>query len=325
MYNSDFQKRILYQGDPSILLKKVAIDYKLGDYCSHSNVSVGYEDFNVILKTTTGLYFVKCLSTFRSDEDCQRYINIMLAVLEAGISHPKLYKSGQGYLYQSILDGQKTSLCVLEYIEGESFYHHKQQPTVEELTFLMKQAALIGQIDIRPPPIYDSWACVNFINEYRQKKQYLSASDLLLIEPIAKDFIKYDLKKLPHCLVHGDIIRTNTMRSKSGQIYVYDFSVANWDPRIQELAVLFCDLFFNQSNPSTFLDLYNKGLVEYQNISPLTSSEVCLLPLFTKVAHAMHLLNGTFEYKINGNNSKENDFWIQLGRSGLEYCQSVWK
>lgn len=325
MYDSDFQKRIQYQGDPVILLKQVSGDYDLGDYQSYSVVSIGYEDYNLILKASKGNYFVKCFASFRSDEDCKRYIDIMLTALKMGVNHPKLYKSNQGYLHTSTLDGQTTRLCVLEHIEGDSFYSLKQQPTEEELMFLAKQAALINQINIHPPVVYDSWACVNFLKEFKEKKQYLASDDVALLEPLAEEFEKYKLDDLPHCFVHGDIINTNLIRSKNGQIYVFDFSVANWYPRIQELAVLFCDLYFNEKDPSKFPTLFNKGLRAYQEINPLSEAEVAILPLYTKVAHAMHVVCATYEREVNANNSKENDFWITLGRAGLRYSLSLWK
>ncbi len=115
------------------------------------------------------------------------------------------------------------------------------------------------------------------------------------------------------------------IRANDGQIYILDFSVSSWYPRVQELAVLFCDLFFNPTDPSNFPQLYADGIAEYQKSIQLTDQEIFVLPLYTKVAHAMHIICANYEKAVNGNNSKENDSWLQLGENGLAYTSRLWK
>lgn len=322
---SDFQKRITYQGLPEKLFKQVAVDYDFGEFESGQEIAVGYEDYNVILTTSKGKYFVKFFASFRSKDDCSRYVDTMQKVLDAEVKHPKLYKSSQGFLHEIVLDGKTVWLCVLQFIEGQSFYELQQQPTEKELLLLAKQAALINQIDIKPEPVYDSWACVNFVKEFNEKKQYLSDEDLKIVEPLAKKFAEFDLQSLPHAFVHGDIIKTNVMRDTNGDIYVLDFSVSNWYPRVQELAVLFCDLFYNENDPSNFLELYEKGLASYQEVQKLTPEELEILPIYTQVAHAMHIVCPSYEREVNDNHTKENDLWLGLGQKGLRDSLDLWK
>lgn len=321
---TDFQKRIKYKGSSKKLFKQVADDYNFGDYLSSKEISLGYEDYNVVLDTSTGKYFVKFFADFRSKEDCQRYVDTMLVVLKAGIKHPRLLQSNQGYLHELTLEEETVWLCVLEFIEGKSFYELGEQPTQKELLFLAEQAALINQIDLKPEPVYDSWACVNFVKEFNKKKQYLEKDDLKMIEPLAKKIAGFDLHSLPFAFVHGDIIKTNVMRDANGEIYVLDFSVSNWYPRIQELAVLFCDLFYNEDNPSNFPELFKKGIATYQKIQLLTPKELDILPTYTQVAHAMHIVCPTYEREVNNNHTKENDRWLELGQRGLKYSLELW-
>lgn len=325
MSDIDFQNRIQYKGDLATLLKHVCSDFKLGNYVRHNIVPVGYEDLNIILVTHSGNYFIKCFADYRTAEDCNRYLHIMQKALTCGIQHPELYKSSQGYLYEWKDKISSVRLCVMEYIDGDTFYSIDEQPTSDELRFLAKQAALINQIDVKPEPVYDSWAVVNFVAEFNKKKQYLSQQDLQMITPLVDDFQKIDLDKLPHCFVHGDIIKTNVMRSKDGKLYILDFSVANYYPRIQELAVLFCDLFFNDKNPDTFSECYELGLSEYQKLLPLTKEELQFMPLYVKAAHAMHIICPNFEREANENTSEENLQWLELGRAGLKFSCSFWK
>ncbi len=319
-----FQTRLGFSDDIVPVLKTVCLDYKFGDYVSHKVVPVGYEDFNVVLTTAKGKYFLKLFATFRDDGECQKYVDLMLMMIEAGVKHPKLYKSSQGYFYQMSYGGRKVRLCAMEFIDGQSLYDTNSKTTPDEARSLVQQAALINKRQITPRDIYDLWAIANFLKEYREKKQYLEFEDAELIKPLAVQFAKLELKKLPHSLVHGDIIKTNVIRTTSGELYIIDFSVANYYPRIQELAVLFCNILFDEDRPQTFLAHYESALEEYQKSIKLTSDEWKALPLFVHVAHAMHALGATYEKKVKGNKSPENEYWIKIGQRGLRELKN-WK
>lgn len=324
MYNSHkFQKRISYQGDLKPFLQKISKDFNIGEYESHEIVPIGYEDFNLFLTTNKGTYFVKIFGTFRDENECLRYVEIIKQAVNAGVSTPKLYESNQGYLYQINLEGTDR-LIVMEYIDGKIFYELQTTPTEKETKFIVKQAALINKINLKPSLVYDHWAITSFPGEYKQKGQYLDENDRNLIEPMVNTFKSLSIEKLPHCFVHGDITKTNTMRSINGNIYILDFAVANYYPRIQELAVILCDLFFDPKNPDTFLKNYDLATTEYNKQLQLTSDEIKKLPDYVKMAHTMHILLANHEKVVNGNNSSENEHFLNMGRIGLKYTNKIW-
>ncbi|MEX2007222.1 MAG: phosphotransferase [Candidatus Levyibacteriota bacterium] len=313
----EFQKRINYQGDLKPLFSKVCKDYNIGSYESHELIIQGYEDFNLILITDKGKFFVKIFGSFRSEKECRQYIEVVNAALSAGVSHPKLYKNHDDFLYKTSLAETEDRLSVFEYIGGNSFFELNHNPTNKELQFIIKQAVLINSIQLKPPLIYDSWAIINFLKEYREKGKVLESEQKLLINPLVADFEGINFNKLPKALIHGDLITTNLMKDKNGKIYVIDFAVANYSPRIIELAVLFNDTFFDKGDISQTKDYYNLALVEYQKYITLTEYELETLPILVKVGHAMHLLRATYEKVINHNNSKENEYFLNLGKVGL--------
>ena len=59
------------------------------------------------------------------------------------------------------------------------------------------------------------------------------------------------------------------------------------------------------------------ALREYQKYIKLSDYEVRSFSLYCDVAHAMHVLRATFERQVNKNFSKENTYWLKLGRIGL--------
>lgn len=317
-----FQNRIGYLGNFDTFIKTVVGDYELGKLLSFAPILQGYEDFNIKVETDSGKYLIKMMGMFRSDKETKQYADIIQIAVDNGVSHPKLYQSSQGNLYKASLDGKGVRLVVMDFVEGKDFYTLGKKPTKEEMTFLAQQAAKINKIDFKPQYTYDSWAIPNFLKEYKAIKDKLDNEDLRYVESLAKIFSTLHLEKLPHAFVHGDIISTNVLRSNNNKIYIIDFAVANYYPRIQELAVLLCDLFFVKDK-SGYLANYNLALEEYQKIIKLESRELDILPTYIKLAHAMHIVPATRE-KVKGNKLPENDFWLKSGQDGLRLATEIW-
>ncbi len=319
----DFFQRINYQGEIDDISSVICKDFHIGDFVSNKLVLIGYEDFNFILETTKSRYFVKIFSNFRTDDDCHRYVKVMLKVVEGGVSFPKLFKSEQDYLYTKTVNTTKLRICVMEYIDGESYYSLKQKPNIDEIKVLAHQATLINSIKIKPKFIYDEWAVSNFLNEFQKKGKHLSQQDLKIIKPLVRKFKDIDIGKLPHCFVHGDIIVTNVMKNKKGKIWIIDFAVSNYYPRIQELAILACNILFNENDKSKSKNNLKIALEEYRKTIALTPRELEILPTYIKFAHAMHLLSANYEKMVKKNDSEENEYWLNQGKAGLYQVASA--
>ncbi|MBU4338582.1 phosphotransferase [Patescibacteria group bacterium] len=314
--NKTFLKRIDYKGNPLDFISIVCRDYDIGSCISYEIVEMGYEDLNIIIKTDKGKYFAKFFASFRDEKECSRYVNIMLKVLSAGVNHPKLYKSSQGYLHKIKIGKGVLRLCLMECIKGKTFYELGANPTIEESKFLANQAAIINRINIKPEFLYDQWAIVNFCKEYEEKGKYLSGEDKGLLDPLYNKFSSYNIGKLPYCFVHGDILKTNVIKTDEGKMYIIDFAVSNYYPRIIELAILYC--FFMDTDDFKKTDqMFEIVINEYQKNIKLTSSEKSEFPFFLKLAHAMHILQANYQKEFEKNNSAENKYWLELGRKGL--------
>lgn len=313
-----FKKRIGYKSNITRISKEICRDYGLGVFVSQEIILIGYEDFNFVLTTSTGKYFVKVFAKFRDMNNCQRYIDIMKSVIGAGVATPKLYKSKQGFLHIMKMDKYDLRLCVMEYIPGNNLYKRRGSLSNNDIKFLAQQAALINSIKIKPFFVYDSWAICNFKKEYAAKSKYFNEEDKALITPLIKEFDELQIEKLPRCFAHGDIINTNVIRDESADLHIIDFSVSNFYPRIQELAVLACNLLFNEKNSEKSDKNLKLALDEYQNYIQLTGQELNVLPKYIRLAHAMHLLSANYQKVAEKNNSEENEYWLNLGRTSLK-------
>jgi len=312
-----FKQRIGFDVDLGEISKSICKEYGLGEFINYKPVLIGYEDFNLFLTTKKRKFFVKIYAKFRTIDDCKRNIEIMVSALTAGVSIPKLYKSNQGYLHILRISHATLRLCVMDCIDGQDFFSSEALITKKDRLSVMHQASLIDSINIKPKKVYDSWAIINFQSEFDKKSQYLDSGDLKLIKPLIKEFQNLEIEKLPHCFAHGDIIRTNVIKDKKGRIWIVDFSVANYYPRVQELAVLACDVLFNPNSKKESEQNLKNALNEYQKLVKLTQRELASLPAYVKLAHAMHVLCATFEKKANNNHSKENEYFLNIGKLGL--------
>lgn len=322
MDSTNFQDRIGYLGDLDPFIKTIIGDYRLGTLQAFTPILQGYEDFNVKVETNMGKYLIKMMGVFRPDCEAKQYADIIRKAIDSGVSHPMLYQSSQGNLYKANLNGTEIRLVVMDFIEGKDFYSLGEKPTKEEMVFIAREAAKINKIDFKPQYVYDNWAIPNFLKEFNIIKDKLDREDLRYVEPLAKIFSSLHIEKLPHSFVHGDIIATNVLRSNDNKIYIIDFAVANYYPRIQELAVLLCDLFFVKDKVK-YLANYNLALEEYQKIIKLEPKELDILPTFIKLAHAMHIVPATRE-KVKGTTLQENDFWLKSGQNGIRLATEIW-
>lgn len=315
------RKRINYQRDFEDLLVDVCQQYSLGNFLSFDPIEIGYEDVNLKLATSKGQFFVKVFAESRTDEECLRLVNVVKIAIDNGVLHPKFLLKDTGYIFRGRYDDFNIRLAVFEFIEGENFFELNRKPTESELSQIVKGAAMINKIDYKPKELYDSWALVNFSQELKKSRKYLNAKELKVLDALQTEFEAVNLQNLKYSLVHGDLISTNIMKSKE-KIYFVDFSVANYYPRIVELAVLMSNIFFDPNNGKTLEKNYNFLLGEYGKHISLTDVEKKVLPLFVKLAHAMHLVRATRE-KNEGESTKENEYWLTLGKKGLELSMEV--
>lgn len=322
---NNFQERIEYQGDLRPVFEGVCQKYALGNFISFDVIRSGYEDFNIRLKSSKGNFFVKIFAKFRKKWECLRYIQIINRAYLSGINFPEIFKTSYGFLYEKQYQEIMVRLCTMQYIEGRSFLELGIAPSFKQTKSIVEQATRINKLKIKPKFIYDSWATINVLKEYEKKKKHLSNKDLKIITPLIKKFKKLSIKSLPHCFVHGDINKANVLKDKKGKIFIIDFSVSNYSPRIIELAVLLSAMFFSKKEKREFENDYKFILNHYLKFIQLTEKEILLLPFFTTLSFTAYLLAAEYEKKAKRNHSEENNYWLVEAREGLQYTSQLWK
>ena len=310
--------RLSYSGDLQPVIERLSAGYGVGTLRDYSVIEVGYEDCNVIVETENGKFVAKIFQKDREPKDIARYIGVMQKVIEAGVNHPLLLRTQAGNIVYDDNQEDGLSLILMKFIEGNTFFDLERAPTDEERHGAIEQAAVINQIDYHPLYIFDSWAVPNIKTMYNRVKQFAKPRDLKLVEQAMIQYAEIPLDDLPRCFVHGDLTNTNVVKGTDGKIYILDFSVANWYPRIQEIAVISVNLLHDEKNPDLSLrDRTEKVVAEYSSYIPLSPEEIQHLYAYSLAGFAMEFMGSLQEKYINNNVTKETEYWLRLGREGL--------
>lgn len=305
--------RLTYTGDLTPVIEDICQAYELGTPKDFSVIEVGYEDCNVIINTNHDRFLAKMFAKFRTPEDIQRYVDIIQNVVKGGVNHPELIMTPDD---KPTYTSEGITLALLRFVEGKTFYDLKRPLTADERRTVIEQAAKINNINYHPPYLFDSWAIPNIQSMFNRVKEFVAPEDLALVEQVMRQYEVIPVDTLPHACVHGDIIKTNTLKGDDGKIYILDFSVANWYPRIQELAVIVANLLHEE--PGLSLEENCKLVIdEYNQFNPLTEAEKHHLPVYALAGIAMEFMGAHQEKLINGVDGEENDYWLMLGREGL--------
>lgn len=314
----EFYDRINLNTELSIISQIVCKEYELGEYVSETLITVGYEDFNYILESSKGKFCVKIFNKERTDEDCKNYVDRIELASTLDINTPKLYKVNNKS--ESVIEWSnvKYRLCVFEYVEGQNFFDLGIIPSEDEIKEIMRQMSIIHKAELKSDFIYDKWAIINFEQEFKDKEQYLNETDRNKLKELLDKFLNIDMNRLPKAFVHGDIISTNVMKDINNKLWIIDFAVSNYLPRIIDIAVSACNLCLDVEDKEKTIQKLKMIISEYQKYNKLTDYELEQIPLFFDVGNAMGILQISYLSSL-GEISEEDKFWYNVSEKGLEF------
>lgn len=314
----DFNKRIELNTDLRNISVQICKYFDLGEFVSNELIEIGYEDYNYFLTTSKGKYCVKIFSKIRSTEDVKNYLERIRVVAKSDVSSPKPLSMNGDIYYSLDYENNHYDICVFEYVNGKNYFELGENPSSDVLKELARQTALINNLDIKPEFIYDTWAIVNFEKEYSQKREFLSDKYKAEFDQLLMELKSIDFSKLPMGFVHGDIISTNVMLDNNSKVWILDFAVSNYLPRIIDLAVTSCNMCLVKDSKDKTYDNIALLLGEYNKYNKLTDYELEVFGTFYKLANAMHILQPTYIIKTDGD-SDENQYWLNEGIIGYSY------
>lgn len=317
MSDNRFFDRIDEIEDIGILSEQVCKEYNLGNYIDTSIVEIGYEDFNAVITTSIGKYFMKVFRNSRDDEEVREVIERAYVAEQSGVRSPKVLKNLNEDIITNInYNNSNFRLSIMEYIDGSNFFQLDREATLDELLKIADLASEFGNIDYKPNFIYDTWAISSFIEEFDKKKQYVSKEYMQYIQPIYDEFKAFNYSLLPKSFTHGDIILTNLMKDKYDEFWVVDFSVSNYTTRLNEIAVASSDFAVIKGKKQESEERIKAMFERWAKNIGATDFERNAFQILFRVQNAIDILNPSYEIAI-GNNSEENKMYLELGKFGL--------
>lgn len=316
----DFNKRIDLNTDLKNISELICEKYDLGQFVSNELITIGYEDYNYYLTTSKEKYCVKIFSKERTLDDIKNYLERIRAVANSEVSSPKPLLVNGDITLSFDYDNNHYDLCVFEYISGKNFFEIGENPSSDVIKELARQTSIIHNLNIKPEFIYDSWAIINFKGEYNKKRTYLPDKYKIEFDKLLNDFSNLDFDKLPKAFVHGDIISTNVMLDDNSKIWIIDFAVSNYLPRIIDLAVTSCNMCLDKDSKDRTYENITLLLSEYNKYNTLTNYELEVFGVFYRLANAMHILQTQYIIQIDGD-SEENQYWLNEGIVGYSFSE----
>ena len=314
----NFNKRIGLNTDLKNISKQICNKYDLGNFISNELITIGYEDYNYYLTTSKGKYCIKIFSNIRTRQEIVNYVERIKAVANGQINAPKPLIVNNEILFELDYANNHYDICVFEYIDGKNCFELNKKANKEMIKELARQISMINQLDIKPNFIYDAWAIINFEKEYKEKKEYISDKYKEEFDKLLTEFKKINFDKLPKGFVHGDIISTNIMLDKNNKVWIIDFAVSNYLPRIIDLAVTSCNMCLNNNSEENTYENIALLVSEYNKYTPLTEYELSVFSTLYKLANAMHMLQTQYIIKTDGD-SAENQYWLNEGIIGYSF------
>lgn len=311
----NFYERIHNIEDIKMIAEKVCQHYKLGKLINQKHIEIGYEDFNMTISTSTGEYFIKIFNKSRPKNEQMRLVTILEKAIKGGVQVPKIHQISGESIFELEINNKILNIIVMDYIKGTNVLLLNRDLNHDEICSIAKEMAKINKIDFQVEPYYDEWTITNFESEYNKKIGKIDAEDKLLVEKVYEQMSKIDFKKFKMSYTHADIIKSNLILDNENKIWVIDFSVLNYLPRVIELAVAMFGVCLIDDREISINNM-NILINEYNKYNKLDDYEINNLPIIFNGISAMNILQTSF-IKVTDETFEENEHWLSEGRKGI--------
>jgi len=313
-----FLDRISPFADIKVLLEEVLNVYQKPKLKDYKVLEIGYEDFNIIVKTEKNNYFLKILHNSRDNEEVNSIVERIITAVKFKVPTPLIYINPKTKNYwTTVTIGQSNfRLCLMQYIDGHDFFSFQKKPSNQELIKIAQIAAKVNQINYQPKFVYDTWAITSFLQEFKKKEKYLKGKDLGIVSKVYNEFINFNYDALPKSFVHGDIMSTNIIKDQKNNLWLIDFSVSNYMARLIEIIVACGDLALIVGNKNESLNRIKLVFENWVKLVNATEFEIKSFEMLYKVANAINIMNTNFEI-ATGNTSAETMMHLEAGRFGM--------
>lgn len=329
-------------------LDEVCQNYNIGDKIEHDVIEIGYEDLNIIIKTTTGIYLLKVLNKDRTEENALWYTEVQKRTYEGlGEKTVEIYKNQLGDFLSTFNTEQgQVYYNLLKYFPSKNLYESGKDISVSNVASLVFDILSFGYQTPRLKEYletvgddsrnYDPWSFENLITEYNDKSQYLTEEQRNLVLPFVafwKDVTeirgsewqeerrKEMIATLRRAPIQRDFISTNIL-SDGKDFKLIDHSIAGITYDFIDLAVFGCDTaMIKEMTDEEYIEMLKIiGYIYYKATNILGNNYNAYKHYMQLVGiqHSLHILNATYLKIVEGLDDPQNQYWIDLGERGAK-------
>jgi len=310
-----------FAGSLKNFLQEVAFAFQLGTIRKFLKFPLGYQELNIKLETSQGVYVVKTFSKEKSLSRVKENIQGYLEFSKLGVPMPKLRVTKDN---ESILitkgKQQEVYTCVMEYFEGKSFLRLPvTKPDVMKITRFM---AYMHQSKLKPTHYYDTLGIVNFRHIYDQQAHILPVQEKNEIKRTLEEFPQINLAKFRQSVIHGTLERENILKDARGGYCILDLGCMDYNASIVDMAAFLANFTIDMDGKET-VQMIRDVVAEYQKLHALTADERLALPLLIKTQYAILVIGMMHALKTERDDSKQTKHWLEFGKHGLKKFQKI--
>lgn len=302
-------------------LQHVSNVFQLGTIRKFLRFPLGYQELNIKLETSQGVYVVK---TFSKEKPLSRVKDNVQGFIEfpkIGVPMPKLLTTKNNeFILISKGKHQEVYSCVMVYFEGKSFL--KLPVRKPDLMKITKFMARIHQSKLKPMNYYDTLGIVNFQDVYVQQAHALPAQERNDIQRTLEEFRLIDLSKFRQSVIHGTLERENVLKDAQGTYCILDLGCMDYNASIVDMATFLANFTIDMDGKET-IQTVRSVVAEYQKFHTLTADERLTLPLLMKIQYSILLIGMRHAIEIEHDDSKQTKHWLEFGKHGLKKFQEI--
>jgi Ser/Thr protein kinase RdoA (MazF antagonist) len=322
---SDELKKLLSRTDLNLpfenFLKIVENDCQsLGQIKNYQPINEGYEDANIKIETSTGVFVLKIFSNERDPQNIFDYINITGKLFDLNVPTLKLIPATKGKL--GIIKNYSKTIYyfISEFFTGQNFQN--STPTLKDISIITQYLGKINTVQDKVKECYDSWGNKNLFQEYSHTYQFLTPPQNQLLKPIINEFNKIDFSQLSTSFIHGDIQRKHVLKNNRNQYCILDFGCMSYGPKIIDLSTFLAWFCLTPNNYQNYQQIFNTVLEEYSKFHHLSDYEINTIPSLIKASYAAYFLK-TSILTNQGDNSSETKEWLKTATEMLSKTQNI--
>ncbi len=200
-------------------LKRLSIEickvYDIGKYFEYKLIeNVGIDDLSYILYTDKSKFLVKIINHNKTIQEINQFIKKNDIIAKNKIQAPKIVLNKGNHIYSTEINGLYINCCIIEYIEGSDLYTIGEKISKNDIDKLIDIIIPMHKIQDKLEIDYDEY-CFMKINEvYRKTSCKIPPKLKNEVQNFLEEYKMIDLKKLPTCFIHGDLINSNIMKDK---------------------------------------------------------------------------------------------------------------